>query len=133
MRSRVGWSESAWNRRIVWALRRFLFARFSIPRPLLILDDTTLPKKGRHSVGVAHQYCGALGKLSNCQCLVTWQGAAETFHMPLSTRLYLPEEWTQDAKRLDGAGVPKDPRAFKEKWKIALELLDEERSKTAAA
>lgn len=119
-------NQSPWSfEDLLKALRDFLFSHFRIHHPLFILDDTALPKKGRHSVGVAHQYCGALGKLSNCQSLVTWQVAATDVHLPLSARLYLPEEWTEDPGRMDKAGVPKDSRVFKEKWKIALELLDE--------
>lgn len=87
-----------------------------------IVDDTSLPKKGRHSVGVAHQYCGALGKQSNCQCLVSVTLAKDDVPLPLSLRLYLPEEWASDSKRRRATGVP-DEIEFLPKWRIALEEL----------
>jgi SRSO17 transposase len=91
---------------------------------MLILDNTTLPKKGEHSVGVARQYCGALGKIANCQSIVSLQCVAGKVHFPVSAKLYLPEEWTKDKRRLAKVGVPANRRSFREKWRIALELID---------
>ncbi len=65
----------------------------------LIVDDTALPKKGTHSVGVAPQYCGALGKQANCQCLVSLTLARDEIPVPIALRLYLPEAWTSNQKR----------------------------------
>lgn len=59
------------------------------PAGVLVLDDTAVPKKGKESVGVAHQSCGALGKQSNCQALVSWQYATEQVHFPVKAELYL--------------------------------------------
>jgi len=92
---------------------------------VLVLDDTSLPKQGRHSVGVARQYCGALGKIANCQSIVTWHWAAPGLHWPLAAQLYLPAVWTEDAVRMTKAGVPPATQHFREKWRIALDLLDE--------
>lgn len=92
----------------------------------LALDDTSLPKKGEHSVGVARQYCGALGKVANCQAIVTWHFTNSSgAHFPLLGRLYLPQCWTEDGDRLRRAGVPEAQQIFRKKWQIALDLLDQ--------
>jgi SRSO17 transposase len=88
----------------------------------LIIDDTALPKKGDASVGVAHQYCGALGKQANCQCLVSLTLAKDDVPVPVSLRLYLPETWAKDAQRRKKVGVPAEVR-FQPKWRIALDEL----------
>jgi len=72
-----------------------------------IIDDTSYRKWGKHSVGVARQYCGHLGKTENCQVAVSFTLATERGSLPLGYRLYLPQEWTRDPKRCQGAGVPK--------------------------
>src|SRR3989337_4202178 len=83
------------------------------PAPgVLVLDDTTLPKTGTHSVGVARQYCGDLGQVSNCQSVVSWHFAGEGVHFPLLAELYLPTEWTADTARMAKAGVPKRRTTF---------------------
>lgn len=89
----------------------------------LILDDTSLPKKGDDSVGVARQYCGALGKVANCQSVVSWHFANRKYHFPLISELYLPTCWTYDVTRMKEAGVPENRFKFQEKWRIALDLL----------
>ena len=71
-----------------------------------IIDDTGFPKKGRHSVGVARQYCGQLGKQDNCQVAVTLSIANHAASLPIAYRLYLPLEWAADAARRAQAGVP---------------------------
>src|SRR5262249_25377749 len=87
-----------------------------------IIDDTGFPKKGRHSVGVARQYCGELGKQDNCQIALTLSIANHHASLPVAYRLYLPKEWTTDRPRRRKAGVPKDI-TFKTKPAIALEQL----------
>jgi SRSO17 transposase len=88
-----------------------------------IIDDTGFPKKGRHSVGVARQYCGQLGKQDNCQVAVSLSVANHHASLPVAYRLYLPEEWVQDRDRRRKAGVPEEV-SFKTKPQIALEQID---------
>jgi len=89
----------------------------------LIVDDTGLPKKGTESVGVAHQYCGALGKQANCQCLVSLTLARDDVPAPVGLRLYLPKSWTDDGARCERAKVPPSI-AYRPKWAIALDEID---------
>jgi SRSO17 transposase len=89
-----------------------------------IVDDTGLPKDGRFSPGVAHQYCGALGKTANCQVLVSVNAAADQASCPLGWRLFLPESWDQDVERRERARIPEEVRHVP-KWQLALEILDE--------
>lgn len=84
-----------------------------------IIDDTGIPKQGKHSVGVARQYCGQLGKTENCQVAVSLSLASEKGSLPIAWRLYLPEEWTRDRERCRRAGVP-DEIAFATKNDLAL-------------
>jgi SRSO17 transposase len=84
-----------------------------------IIDDTGFPKKGQHSVGVARQYCGELGKQDNCQVAVTLSIANHDASLPVAYRLYLPKEWASDRKRRRKVGVP-DEISFKTKPEIAL-------------
>jgi SRSO17 transposase len=84
-----------------------------------IVDDTGFPKKGRHSVGVARQYCGQLGKQDNCQVAVSLSVASDQASLPVAYRLYLPEAWANDADRRAKAGVPEDV-IFQTKPEIAL-------------
>jgi SRSO17 transposase len=88
-----------------------------------IVDDTSYPKKGEHSVGVARQYCGQLGKQDNCQVAVSLSLANHNASLPVAYRLYLPEEWSEDNKRRHKAGVPKQI-VFKTKPEIALEQIE---------
>src|SRR6187397_23999 len=75
-----------------------------------IIDDTGFPKKGKHSVGVARQYCGQLGKQDNCQIAVSLSLANHAASLPIAWRLYLPLEWTADAARRTAAGIPETIR-----------------------
>lgn len=88
-----------------------------------VIDDTGIPKKGAHSVGVAHQYCGARGKQDNCQVSVSVSLANRMMSIPCAWRLYLPQVWANDAERRRRAGVPQDLQ-FRTKWAIALEQID---------
>jgi SRSO17 transposase len=88
------------------------------PRCWWILDDTAHAKKGTHSVGVARQYSGRLGKTDNCRVAVSLSLANAHGSLPLDYRLYLPKEWTEDRRRCQRAGVPKEI-AFRTKGQIA--------------
>jgi len=87
-----------------------------------IVDDTGFAKKGVHSVGVARQYCGRLGKTDNCQIAVTLSIANHAASLPIAYRLYLPEDWAQDAARRQKAHVPDDVK-FQTKPEIALDQI----------
>ena len=84
-----------------------------------IIDDTGIPKKGRHSVGVSRQYCGQLGKQDNCQVAVSLSLANHDASLPIAYQLYLPEDWANDQARLHKAKVP-ETIAFQTKPQIAL-------------
>jgi SRSO17 transposase len=87
-----------------------------------IIDDTGFPKQGKHSVGVARQYCGQLGKQDNCQVAVMLSLANHHASLPVAYRLYLPKEWTDDEERRLKAGVPEEID-FQTKPEIALEQV----------
>ena len=91
---------------------------------VLVIDDTAVPKKGRHSVGVAAQYASALGKTANCQTLVSLTLARGEVPVMLAMRLFLPDSWTGDRVRLKRAGVPVDCRTARTKPEIALAEID---------
>jgi SRSO17 transposase len=93
------------------------------PDAVLVIDDTALVKQGRHSVGVARQYCGQLGKRANCQALVSLTLARHEVPVGVGLRLFLPETWAGDAARRAKAGVPEAVPA-RPKWRIALDELD---------
>src|SRR5918995_223551 len=87
-----------------------------------IIDDTGFPKKGQHSVGVARQYCGQLGKQDNCQVAVSLSLANADGSLPVAYRLYLPQSWASDADRRKKAGVPEEI-GFQTKPEIALDQI----------
>lgn len=88
-----------------------------------MIDDTTFPKKGTHSVGVSRQYCGQLGKRENCQAAVTLSVANDSASLPVAYRLYLPESWANDPERRKKAGIP-DEIKFRTKPRIALDQVE---------
>jgi SRSO17 transposase len=91
---------------------------------VLVVDDTAIPKKGTHSVGVAPQYCSALGKTANCQTLVSLTLARGEVPIMLALRLFLPESWTSKRARLERAGVPTEYRTARTKLEMALAEID---------
>jgi SRSO17 transposase len=112
-------THATWEVQPVWGrLLQLLPSR----EGLLVIDDTSFPKQGKHSVGVARQYCGALGKISNCQVATTALLWAKGRAWMLGATLYLPQEWTRDLARRARVYVPETVR-FQEKWRLALTLL----------
>ena len=109
-------THSPWDAARVWTqLRTMVPVRTGI----LALDDTGFPKQGTQSVGVQRQYCGALGKIGNCQVAVSSALIADGRTWPLTCDLYVPVSWTDDPGRRAAAGIPATLR-FREKWRIAL-------------
>ena len=118
-------ASSAWDDAPLWTLLAQEADRLvGGANAYLVIDDTALPKKGTLSVGVARQYCGALGKRANCQSLVSLTLAHGEVPVPVGLRLFLPQTWTEDAKRCAQAGVPEDAVMLRSKGKIALAELD---------
>jgi len=117
-------TDSPWSAEALWsAIRREVIPSFE-PIESWIVDETGWLKQGLHSVGVSHQYCGAVGKQANCQVSVELVVSDGFIGAPVGGRLYLPESWSSDAQRRRRAGVPAD-LAFKTKPQIALELIDQ--------
>jgi SRSO17 transposase len=114
------WDEQALNTHRV----RHLSRAAACEDGSIIIDDTGIPKQGKSSVGVARQYSGTLGKVGNCQVIVSLQYADERDTWPVNARLYLPHEWADDSERRRKVHVP-DEVAFKTKADIALGMLDE--------
>src|SRR5215470_9797986 len=114
------WDENALNRQRIVRMQ-------TLPSEgdgVLIFDDTGFEKRGRHSVGVARQYTGTAGKVTNCQVTVNCHYAERTLAWPVATRLYLPQQWAADEARRQQAHVPAAVR-FQTKAELALALLDE--------
>src|SRR5262245_38487381 len=114
------WSDDA----VLTKIRQIVLPQMTRHGPIeaWIIDDTGIPKKGQHSVGVSHQYCGQLGKQANCQVAVTLSLANRHASLPVAYRLYLPKAWAEDDDRRAKAGVPEEI-AFKTKPQIALEQI----------
>jgi SRSO17 transposase len=114
------WSDAA----VLTKMRELVLPALERTGPIeaWIIDDTGFPKKGRHSVGVARQYCGQLGKQDNCQVAVTLSLANRTASLPVAYRLYLPQEWADDPGRRQKAGVPEEV-TFQTKPEIALDQI----------
>jgi len=113
------WSDVA----VVGRVREWVMPRLGVGGGCYwIVDDTGFPKKGTHSVGVARQYCGQLGKQDNCQVAVSLSLASERGSVPIDWRLYLPEKWAKDRRRRKKAGVPTAVK-FLAKPEIALEQI----------
>ena len=93
-----------------------------------MIDDTALPKKGNHSVGVAAQYTSTLGKTANCQTLVSATLASGEVPVMVGLRLFLPESWTSDSVRMARARVPEDRQTFRSKPEIAIDEVDRVRA-----
>ena len=117
-------STSPWSTApLEQVLRRAADALVGGEDAALIVDDTALPKQGKHSVGVKRQHCGVLGKQANCQVLVSLTLAHKEVPVPIALRLYLPEDWAQDQTRRAAAKVP-ESLGFETKGDIALAQID---------
>ena len=114
------WDEVDLNRQRVQLLQQLPTEGDGV----LIFDDTGFAKQGPHSVGVARQYSGTLGKVANCQVTVNCHSAERTLAWPVATRLYLPKDWAADSERRAKTHVPLEVH-FQAKWEIALDLLDQ--------
>lgn len=120
-------NQSPWSTEQVRAsLARKMEGEF-VPEAYWLIDEVSFPKQGKHSVGVARQYCGALGKTANCQVAVTLDLGTEESSTPLDWALYLPEQWINDAARRKKAGIP-EAVTFKSKPELALDVIDEVRN-----
>ena len=100
-------ASPAWDEAPLWrVLAREADRLVGGPGAVLVIDDTALPKQGTMSVGVARQYCGALGKRANCQALVSLTLARAEVPVPVALRLFLPQRWSGEPARCARAGVP---------------------------
>jgi SRSO17 transposase len=122
-------TEASWDDLAVTeALQRYLAPRLSHPEAVFIVDGSDFPKQGKKSVGVARQYCGALGKIANCQAGIFLAYSGPRGRALVDKRLFLPQEWTDDPERCAQAGVPTAHRQFQSKTQIALALLGRARA-----
>jgi SRSO17 transposase len=114
------WSDEGVLRQV----RKYALAAMMEKEPVAawVVDDTGLVKKGTHSVGVARQYCGQVGKQDNCRVAVSLSVTTQTASLPVAWRLYLPESWAQDEERREQAGVPEEI-SFETKPAIALQQI----------
>src|SRR4051795_8949428 len=118
-------SSSAWDDAPLWrVLAEQADRAVGGAEAVLVVDDSGLPKKGDLSVGVAPQYCGAVGKTTNCQVLVSLTLARGEVPVPVGLQLFLPAEWSNDLERCAAAGVPDALRAARSKPAIALAEID---------
>jgi SRSO17 transposase len=118
-------ANAAWSDELVLAkVQEMVLPQIERHGPIeaWIIDDTSFPKQGRHSVGVHHQYCGQLGKQANCQVVVTLSIANHHASLPIAYRLYLPEAWVGDAARRKKARIPEEI-SFQTKPEIALDQV----------
>ncbi len=120
-------NQSPWNEQdLLDGLQQWIGQKFGTDG-FLILDDTGFPKQGQHSVGVARQYTGTLGKVGSCQVAVTLQFATRQDVVGIDARLYLPQVWTEDPGRCRAAGIP-DSVGYEPKWQMALAMVRRARS-----
>ena len=119
--SESNWDYRALNNQVAKDANAFLGDR---DQSMLLIDETSFLKKGTHSVGVARQYCGCSGKIENGQVSVLGALGCQREATLIDYRLYLPESWTEDEKRLNRAKVPQDQREFKTKPELAWEIIE---------
>ena len=123
-------TEARWDDDAVIArLQEYLGPRLEHPLAVWVFDGSDFPKQGVKSVGVARQYCGALGKVANCQAGVFLAHVGPRGRALVDKRLYLPERWTSDPARCATAGVPEAQRRYRAKTDLALEMLRQARAR----
>ncbi len=120
--------QSPWPEAPVRAHLARRLAQELTPGAAWVVDEVGFPKQGKHSVGVARQYCGTLGKVGNCQVAVSLNHTTDDGSFPVDWRLYLPESWIRDPARCAAAGVP-DGTPFQTKWELALACCDQARAR----
>lgn len=116
--------QSPWDVALVQEQLARLLSRKLPALQAWIIDETSFPKAGSESVGVARQYCGALGKTANCQVAVSLHLCTSKMSCPVAWRLYLPREWAQDPERREKVKIPKEV-VYRSKNELALELIDQ--------
>ncbi|MGH9907225.1 MAG: IS701 family transposase, partial [Pyrinomonadaceae bacterium] len=117
-------TDSPWSEQTLWAAIRREIIPHLMPLEAMIVDETGWLKQGKESVGVAHQYCGSVGKRANCQVSVEVVVSDGLVAAPIGGRLYLPQKWTDDRERCRRAGVP-DEVGFVTKPMLAIEIIKE--------
>ena len=123
-------TEARWDDDAVIArLQEYLGPKLEHPLAVWVFDGSDFPKQGVKSVGVARQYCGALGKIANCQAGVFLAHVGPRGRALVDKRLYLPKAWSSDACRCAAAGVPADRRSYRSKTDLALEMLEQARAR----
>jgi SRSO17 transposase len=113
------WDDDA----VIAHLQADLGPRLTDPQAVFAVDSSGFPKQGKQSVGVARQYCGALGKIANCQVGVFLAHVGPRGRALVDKRLYLPREWVQDPARCDAAGIPREKQVYRSETELALEML----------
>ena len=114
-------THSTWQSTKIWEALRH---RMSVSEGVLIVDDTGIPKRGDHSVGAQRQYSGTIGKVGNCQVVVSTVLKSKRCTWPVAMDLYLPEKWINNESRRESARIPEQVQ-FRNKWEIALEQIDQ--------
>ena len=122
-RTEARWDDDA----VIARLQEYLGSKLEHPLAVWVFDGSDFPKQGVKSVGVARQYCGALGKIANCQAGVFLAHVGPRGRALVDKRLYLPKAWSSDACRCAAAGVPEDRRSYRSKTGLALEMLEQAR------
>jgi SRSO17 transposase len=117
-------TEARWDDGAVTAhLQKYLAPRLNHPDAIWVVDESGFPKQGKKSVGVSRQYCGAVGKVANCQTGVFLAHVGLRGRALVDKRLWLPPEWSADPARCQAAGVPQEARTYRSKTELALSLL----------
>src|SRR5713101_7237518 len=113
------WDDAA----VIAHLQAYLGPKLTHPLAVFAVDSSGFPKQGQQSVGVARQYCGAVGKIANCQVGVFLAHVGPRGRALVDKRLFLPEEWTNDPERCDAAGIPRAEQLYRSQTELALLML----------